>query len=121
MYAIRSYYGPAQALLVILAISLLAWKRKQAKEQLPLLAKSVRKIRTDAFPLTLWALFYTLLRVGLLPALMIGIGLLMKTLPTAYPFTVAFAGALINVGITFTAALLLYEFCRPEGIRNNFV
>jgi potassium-dependent mechanosensitive channel len=107
---------PAPALLVMITIALLAWKRNHAKEQLPLLAKSVRKIRTDTFPLTLWALFYTLVRVGLLPASMIGAGLLLHTLPTAYPFTNAFAGALINVGITFTAVLLLYEFCLPEGV-----
>lgn len=107
---------PVPVLLAVLAISLLAWKRRLVKEQLPLLAKSVRKIRTDAFALTLWALLYTLLKISLLPASMIAVGLLMQTLPTAYPFTSAFAGALVNVGITFTAALMLYEFCRPEGI-----
>jgi len=107
---------PAPALLVAAIVALLGWKRKFAKERLPQLAKSVRKIRSDAFSLTLWALFYTLVRIGLLPASMVGLGLLMGGLPTAYPITSSAAEALVNVGITLTAALLLFEFCRAEGV-----
>ncbi|MCU7842505.1 MAG: mechanosensitive ion channel [Candidatus Thiodiazotropha sp. (ex Monitilora ramsayi)] len=107
---------PALALLAFLAINLLAWKRHAANRRLPLLAKAVRKISTDAFPLTFWALLYTLLRIGLVPAVLVGLGLLLKTLPTADPFTVASAEALIRVGITLVAALLLYQVCRPDGV-----
>jgi potassium-dependent mechanosensitive channel len=109
-------HRPVMALFVILVVYLISWKRRAASKQLPLLANAVRKIRTDAFPITLWALFYTLVRIGRLPTLMIGLGLLLKMLPTAAPFTVAFADALINLGITLIASLLLYEVCRPEGI-----
>jgi potassium efflux system protein len=107
---------PAYALLIFIGINLLAWKRNTARRQLPILAKAVKKIRTDTFPLTLYALLYTLLKIGLVPALMTSLGLLLNTLPTATPFTIAFADALIRVGITLLAALLLYEVCRPEGV-----
>ncbi len=109
-------HRPAVALFFGLLLFLQMRRRKFAAEQLPLLAKSVRKIRTDRFPLTLWALFFTLVKIGLPPLLTIGLGLQLKLLPTAAPFTVAFADALINVGISLTAALLLYEVCRPEGV-----
>ncbi len=109
-------HRPLMALLLIVLIGLQIRYRKAAALQLPLLAKSVRKIRSDSFPLTLWALFYTLVKIALLPLLLIGIGLQLKILPTAAPFTVAFADALIKVGITLTAGLLLYEVCRPEGV-----
>ncbi|MCU7828843.1 MAG: mechanosensitive ion channel [Candidatus Thiodiazotropha sp. (ex Myrtea sp. 'scaly one' KF741663)] len=109
-------HRPAVVLLAFLIINLLAWKRQAASRRLPLLAKAVRKIRTDTFPLTLWALFYTLLRIGLIPVFLGSLGLLLKTLPTADPFTIACADALIKVGITLLAALLLYEVCRPDGV-----
>ncbi len=109
-------HRPAFALLVVLLAGLLIRNRKAAATRLPLLAEAVRKIRSDSFRLTLWALFYSLVKIALLPMLMLGIGLQLKMLPTATPFTVAFADALINVGITLTAALLLYEVCRPEGV-----
>ncbi|MEJ2591102.1 MAG: mechanosensitive ion channel [Candidatus Thiodiazotropha sp.] len=109
-------HRPAMALLVVLAVYLLAWKHRAAGEKLPELAKSTRKIRTDTFPVTIRALLYTLVRIGTLPILMTGLGLLLKMLPTAAPFSVAFADALINVGITLIAALLLREVCRPEGV-----
>ena len=107
---------PAFGLLVLILIGLQLRYRTAAKRRLPRLAESLRKIRTDRFPLTLWALFYSLLKIALLPLLMIGIGLQLKILPTAAPFTSAFAQALITVGITLTAVLLLYEVCRPEGL-----
>ena len=107
---------PAFALLVLALIVLQIRYRKTASRRLPLLAKSLRKIRTDSFPLTLWALFYSLVKIGLLPLLMIGLGLQLKLLPTAAPFTAAFAQALVTVGISLSAVLLLYEVCRPEGL-----
>jgi potassium efflux system protein len=109
-------YQPAFAVLSGLLLALLIRNRKSAAIQLPKLAKSLRKISSDSFPLTLWALFYSLVKIALLPLLMIGLGLQLKMLPTASPFTVAFAQALVTVGITLTAALLLYEVCRPQGV-----
>jgi potassium-dependent mechanosensitive channel len=109
-------HRPAPALLVVILLVLQIRKRKAAAARLPLLAQAVRKIRSDSFKLTLWALFYTLVKISLLPILLIGLGLQLKMLPTAAPFSVAFADALVKVGITLTAALLLYEVCRPEGV-----
>ncbi|MEJ2692418.1 MAG: mechanosensitive ion channel [Candidatus Thiodiazotropha sp.] len=109
-------HRPVFALLVIVLATLLISKRRTAAAKLPILAKSVRKIRTDAFRLTLWALFYSLIKIGLLPLLMIGFGLQLRMLPTAAPFTIAIADALITVSISLTASLLLYEVCRPEGV-----
>ncbi len=109
-------HRPVMALLLIVLVGLQIRYRNTAALRLPLLAKSVRKIRKDSFQLTLWALFFTLVKIALLPLLLIGIGLQLKLLPTAAPFTVAFADALIKVGITLTAGLLLYEVCRPEGV-----
>jgi potassium efflux system protein len=102
---------------VMLAIFLIAiWKRPYAKLQIPTLARATRKITTDSIRLTFKALFYTLVKIMALPVLMIGIGLLLKTQPTAAPFTLAMATSLIIVGITLTAALLLYQLCLPDGI-----
>jgi potassium efflux system protein len=47
---------------------------------------------------------------------MISLGILLKTLPTASPFSLIVATSLLNVGITLTAAMLLYQLCLPEGI-----
>ena len=109
-------HQPAFALLVFLLIGLQIRYRKTAEQRLPLLANGLRKIRTDSFPLTLWALFYSLLKVALAPLVMIGFGLQLKLLPTAAPFTAAFAQSLVTVGISLGAVLLLYEVCRPEGL-----
>lgn len=109
-------HRPAYLLITAVLVTLAIRKRKRAAHRLPLLAKAVRKLSTDNFPLTLWALFYTLVKIALLPLLMIGLGLQLKALPTAAPFTLAIADALITVGITLTAVLLLYEVCRPEGV-----
>jgi potassium efflux system protein len=109
-------HRPTFAFIVALLVVVLIRLRKDAAMQLPKLANSVRKIRSDSFPITLWALFYSLVKIALLPLLMIGLGMQLKMLPTAAPFTVAFADALITVGITLIAALLLYEVCRPEGV-----
>ncbi len=109
-------HQPVLALLVLLLIGLQIRYRKTAAERLPVLAEALRKIRTDSFPLTLWALFYSLVKIALGPLLMIGIGLQLMTLPTAAPFTAAVAQALVTVGITLSAGLLLYEVCRPQGL-----
>ncbi len=109
-------HRPAFALLILLLVGLQIRYRKRAAEQLPLLAQSVRKIRSDRFPLTLWSLFYSLLKISLPPLLLIGLGMQLKLLPTAAPFSVALADALIVVGISLAAVLLLYEVCRPEGV-----
>jgi potassium efflux system protein len=107
---------PAFALLVLVLIVLQLRYRKTAADRLPILAESLRKIRTDSFPLTLWALCFSLVKIALAPLLMIGLGLQLKMLPTAAPLTAAFAQALITVGISLSAVLLLYEVCRPEGL-----
>jgi potassium efflux system protein len=109
-------HRPTFAFIVALLVIVLIRLSKDAAVQLPKLANSVRKIRSDSFPLTLWALLYSLVKIALLPLLMIGLGIQLKMLPTAAPFTVAFAEALVTVGITLIAALLLYEVCRPEGV-----
>lgn len=108
-------------LTVILASLLMAiiWKQHSVNLQLPLLAKSTRKIRTDSIRLTLWALILTLIKIGILPGIMISTGALLKTLATASPFSLAIATSLFNVGITLIAILLLYQLCLPEGIGNR--
>ncbi|MEL0587163.1 MAG: mechanosensitive ion channel domain-containing protein [Candidatus Thiodiazotropha sp. (ex. Lucinoma kazani)] len=104
------------AFIVLLISMLVIWKQRYARMQIPILARSTRKISTDSIRLTLRALFYTLVKIAALPVLMIGIGLLLKTLPTATPFTLTIATALIRVGITLSAALLLYQVCLPDGV-----
>ncbi|MCU7918100.1 MAG: mechanosensitive ion channel [Candidatus Thiodiazotropha sp. (ex Epidulcina cf. delphinae)] len=104
------------AFFVLMIFILVIWKRRYAKLQIPLLARSTRKIRTDSIHITLLALFHTLVKIAALPVLMIGLGLLLKTLPSATPFTLAIASSLIRVGITLAAALLLYQVCLPEGV-----
>ncbi|MCG8488699.1 MAG: mechanosensitive ion channel [Chromatiales bacterium] len=106
--------GLSMSLLALLMV--IIWKQRNISLQLPLLAKSTRKIRTDSIRLTLWALLLTLAKIGILPGIMISLGILLKTLPTATPFSLVVATSLINVGITLTAALLLYQLCLPEGI-----
>jgi potassium efflux system protein len=107
---------PDLAMILLILLMLLIWKQHSAKLQLPLLARSTRKIRTDSIRLTLWALLLTLVRISIIPVLMIGLGILLKTLPTLSSFSLALATTLIHVGITFTAVLLLYQLCLPEGI-----
>ncbi|WP_083218174.1 mechanosensitive ion channel domain-containing protein [Candidatus Thiodiazotropha endoloripes] len=106
--------GLSMSLLALLMV--IIWKQRNVTLQLPLLAKSTRKIRTDSIRLTLWALLLTLAKIGILPGIMISLGILLKTLPTATPFSLVVATSLVNVGITLTAALLLYQLCLPEGI-----
>ena len=107
---------PGFALILLGLWMLLIWKQQSARLQLPLLARSTRKIRTDSIRLTLAALLLTLVKIGIIPGLMIGLGLLLKTLPTLTPFSLAVATALIKVGITLTAAMMLYQVCLPDGI-----
>ncbi|PUB76606.1 MAG: potassium transporter [gamma proteobacterium symbiont of Ctena orbiculata] len=104
------------AFIVLLLFLFVVWKQPFARLQIPVLARATRKISTDSIRLTLKALFYTLVKISALPVLMIGGGLLLLSLPTAAPFTLAIATPLIRVGITLSAALLLYQLCLPEGI-----
>ncbi|MCG7954240.1 MAG: mechanosensitive ion channel, partial [Candidatus Thiodiazotropha endolucinida] len=106
--------GLSMSLLALLMV--IIWKQRNVTLQLPQLAKSTRKIRTDSIRLTLWALLLTLAKIGILPGIMISLGILLKTLPTASPFSLVVATSLVNVGITLTAALLLYQLCLPDGI-----
>jgi potassium efflux system protein len=107
---------PALSLSLLALLMVIIWKQRKFTLQLPLLGKSTRKIRTDSIRLTLWALLLTLAKIGILPTIMISLGVLLKTLPTASPFSLVLATSLVNVGITLTAALLLYQLCLPEGI-----
>jgi potassium efflux system protein len=102
------------ALLAIFIV--VVWKQRYVRLQIPTLARATRKISTDSIRLTFKALLYTLIKIIALPLLMIGIGLLLKSQPTATAFTLAMASSLIIVGITLTAALLLYQLCLPDGI-----
>ncbi len=111
-----SRYNVHYAFLLLLVLLIVVWKQPFARLQIPNLARATRKIATDSIRLTLKALFFTLVKIMALPVLMIGLGLLLKALPTAAPFTLAMATALITVGITLAAALLLYQLCLPEGI-----
>ncbi|MEW8498872.1 MAG: mechanosensitive ion channel domain-containing protein, partial [Candidatus Thiodiazotropha taylori] len=106
--------GLSMSLLALLMV--IIWKQRNVTLQLPQFAKSTRKIRTDSIRLTLWALLLTLAKIGILPGIMISLGILLKTLPTASPFSLVVATSLVNVGITLTAALLLYQLCLPDGI-----
>jgi potassium efflux system protein len=111
-----SRYNAHFAFLLLLIFFTVAWKQPFARLQIPNLARATRKISTDSISLTLKALFYTLVKIMALPLLMIGIGLLLKIQPTAAPFTLAISTSLITVGITLTAAFLLYQLCLPEGV-----
>jgi potassium-dependent mechanosensitive channel len=104
------------ALMLLGVLILIIWNQRVARLQLPILARSTRKIRTDSIRLTLWALILTLVKIGIFPTLIIGIGLLLGTYPTLSPFSLALSTAMVKVGITLTAAMLLYEACLPEGI-----
>jgi potassium efflux system protein len=101
-------------LLVIFIV--VVWKQPFARLQIPTLARATRKISTDSIRLTIKALLYTLMKIIALPFLMISIGLLLKSQPTAAAFTLAIASSLIIVGITLAGALLLYQLCLPDGI-----
>ncbi|MES9993291.1 MAG: mechanosensitive ion channel domain-containing protein [Candidatus Thiodiazotropha sp.] len=114
--ASASRYNVHTAFIVLLLFLFVVWKQPFARLQIPMLARSTRKISTDSIRLTLKALFYTLIKISALPVLMIGTGLLLASLPTAEPFTLAMATSLIKVGITLGAALLLYQLCLPEGV-----
>jgi potassium efflux system protein len=107
---------PDIALAILVILTLMIWKRRQAKLQMPLLTKATRKIRTDSISLTVYALILTLVRIGIIPGFMIGLGFLLNSLPTLSPISTAVASALIIVGINLIGALLLYHLCLPEGI-----
>jgi potassium efflux system protein len=111
-----SRYNVHFAFILLSVFLILAWKRPFARLQIPNLARATRKISTDSIRLTLKALFYTLVKIMALPVLMIGIGLLLRAQPTAASFTLAMSTSLITVGITLSAALLLYQLCLPEGV-----
>lgn len=107
---------PGLSIALVSLLMVIIWKQQSVNIQLPLLNKSTRKIRTDSIRLTLWALLFTLVKIGIAPSIMISIGVLLNTLPTASPYSLAIATSLINVGITLIAALLLYHLCLPNGI-----
>ncbi|MES9863566.1 MAG: mechanosensitive ion channel domain-containing protein [Candidatus Thiodiazotropha sp. LLP2] len=107
---------PGLSIALISLLMVIIWKQHNVNIRLPLLSKSTRKIRTDSIRLTLWAILLTLIKIGIVPGIMISIGVLLNTLPTASPFSLAIATSLINVGITLIAALLLYQLCLPNGI-----
>ncbi|WP_369160752.1 mechanosensitive ion channel domain-containing protein [Candidatus Thiodiazotropha sp. LNASS1] len=104
------------AFILLFTFLFVVWKQPFARLQIPNLARATRKISTDSISLTIKALFYTLIKVMALPVVMIGTGLLLRSQPTAAPFTLAMATSLITVGITLTAALMLYQLCLPEGV-----
>jgi potassium efflux system protein len=111
-----SQYNVYFAFILLAIFSLVVWKQPYARLQIPNLARATRKISTDSIKLTFKALLFTLVKIAALPVLMIGTGLLLKSQPTATAFTLAIATSLITVGITLTAALLLYQLCLPEGV-----
>jgi potassium efflux system protein len=107
---------PDLTILLLSLMMIIIWKQHTVNLQLPLLAKSTRKIRTDSIRLTLWALLLTLIKTGIIPGTMISLGILLKTLATSSPFSLAIATSLVNVGITLIAVSLLYQLCLPNGI-----
>jgi potassium efflux system protein len=115
-FVTTSRYNVHYAFILLMIFIVVTWKQPFARLQIPNLARATRKISTDSIRLTLKALFFTLVKIMALPVLMIGIGLLLKAQPTAAPFTLAISTSLITVGITLTAALLLYQLCLPEGV-----
>jgi potassium efflux system protein len=114
-----SGHNVTTALTVLFLFLFLIWRHSFARLQLPTLARAIRKISKDSIRHTLKALFYTLVKIMALPVLMVGIGILLQSLPTAAPFTLAMATSLVKVGITLIAALLLYQMCLPEGVGNR--
>ncbi|MEW8506973.1 MAG: mechanosensitive ion channel domain-containing protein [Candidatus Thiodiazotropha sp.] len=114
--ASASRHNVHTAFLILLLFLFVVWKQPFARLQIPVLSRATRKISTDSIRITLKALFYTLVKISALPVLMIGSGLLLTSLPTAAPFTLAMATSLIKVGITLGAALLLHQLCLPEGV-----
>jgi potassium efflux system protein len=111
-----SRYNVHFAFILLAIFLILVWKQPFARLQIPNLARATRKISTDSIRLTFKALFYTLVKIMALPVLMIGIGLLLRTQPTAASFSLAISTSLITVGITLSAALLFYQLCLPEGV-----
>ena len=109
-------HRPLLSIVLIFLLMAVIWKQHHVKIQLQLLNKSTGKIRTDSIRLTLWAIFLTLIKIGVTPIVLISLGLLLNTLPTATPFSLTVAYSMINVGITLIAVLLLYQLCLPGGI-----
>ncbi len=101
---------------ILLVTIVLVWKRRAIRAQIPLLTRATRKIHTDSIRLTFYALLLTLAKVGLLPGLMIGLGLLLQALPTLSPISAYLTTALLTVGTTLLGALTLYQVCQPDGI-----
>ncbi len=94
-------------ILVLIGLFALLWKnRRKARTQLIELARHTTKIRSDSFGLTLKALGLSLVIVGALPLLMIGIGWLLKQMPASVPFTVTVASGLFNGGSRGSASTL---------------
>ena len=107
---------PGRLLLLLGSSLLLLIYRRSAQRQLPLLAAKTRKIRTDAFHLTLQAIALTLLIVGGPTLLMVGGGWLLSHLTTASPFTLSLANGMIQAGLTLGGLSLLRQICLTDGL-----
>ncbi len=107
---------PGRCFLILALFSLLLKKRKGAWEQLRVIARETRMIRSDSFRLTLAALLHTLVIISPWPLLLIGTGWLLGTLPTASPFTLAMANGLVKAGMILFSIGFLIQVCMPDGV-----
>jgi potassium efflux system protein len=109
-------HRPLQVALVVVVFLTLLRRRKRAVERLAEIAHDTYKIRTDSFRLTLLALYYTLVAVGAWPLLLVGIGGLLETLPTARPFSIALGAGMVKAGSLMASIRFIIQSCGPDGL-----
>jgi potassium efflux system protein len=104
------------SLMVLGLFLVLLSNRQKSLNRLREIAQETRKISTDSFKLTLWALLHTWVVIGAWPVLLIGIGWLLASLPTAATHTLLMANGLLKMGLILASVLLLIQICLPDSL-----
>jgi len=108
-----------QPLLVALMLGLFIFllkKRGGASAEIGKIARETRKLRSDSFKLTLFAIVQTLIIISPWPLLLIGSGWLLGSQPTAMPYTIAIANGLVKAGIYLTSIRFIIQICLDNGL-----
>jgi potassium efflux system protein len=111
--------APGPTLLTLLALVALVAARRRAVAALAAIAQRTRKIRTDAFALTLQALFWTVVLVLPGPLLLALLGWLPGRLASPAPFTAAAArGFVVTASLAVTLSVFRH-LCRADGLADR--
>ena len=102
--------------LLLAVITLLLLSRRHADRRLAAIGRDTRRIRNDSFWLTLEALWITLALAAPLALLLVAPALQLLHQGSGHAFTLAMAGATLNVGIMVGVIQLLRALCREEGL-----